>query len=54
MNFMEMNVAGFERANQYIHKICAGIDHNASDALSKMMRDDVDVKRGLRTPMEPV
>ena len=45
---MEMNVAGFERANQYIHKICAGIDHNASDALSKMMRDDVDVKRGLR------
>ena len=45
---MDSNAAYFDKVNAYIHSICAGIDRNTTSALSKMIRDDVDVKRGLR------
>ena len=40
--------AAYERDNEYIRSLIAGIDQNTTATLSKMMRDDVRVKRGLR------
>ncbi len=45
---MAENTAYLEREKEYIHSLFSGINQNATAALSKMIRDDVDVKRGLR------
>ena len=45
---MDENTAYFEKDNEYIRSFFAGVDHNTSAAIAKMMRDNVDVKRGLR------
>ena len=38
----------YERQNEYIRSLITGINRNTSATWNKMMRDDVDVKRGLR------
>ena len=45
---MDINTAYSEKDRAYISSLFSGIDTNTRAALSKMMRDDVDVKRGLR------
>ncbi len=45
---MDINTAYSEKDREYIGSLFSGIDNNTRAALSKMMRDDVDVKRGLR------
>ena len=45
---MDINTAYSERDNEYIRSLFTGIDRNTTAAVSKMTRDDVDVKRGLR------
>ena len=40
--------AAYERDNEYVRSLIAGIDRNTTATLSRMMRDDVQVKRGLR------
>ena len=47
---MDTNVAYSKREHEYISRLCNNVDTNTRAALSKMMRDDVDVKRGLRNP----
>ena len=45
---MDINTAYSEKNREYMRSLFAGIDRNTSEALSRMMRDNVDVKRGLR------
>ena len=45
---MGENTAYFEKDNEYFRSLFTSVDHNTSAAIAKMMRDNVDVKRGLR------
>ena len=45
---MGENAAYFEKDNEYFRSLFTSVDHNTSAAIAKMMRDNVDVKRGLR------
>ena len=45
---MDVNTAYFEKDTAYIRNLCKGVDSNTTSVIAKMMRDNVDVKRGLR------
>lgn len=45
---MDINIAYSEKDHEYIRSLCTGVDNNTTSAIAKMMRDNLDVKRGLR------